>query len=191
MRFPVISSNFFQSPQFLINSRVIMEEVSASCFFFIIFTFSWPSSLLTFVSQVYSPFESTSQVCEPTVTKISHPRNPHDRRNGISDEPILADWETLDRGVWNVVRALKLLPPDVIEASVSTPFSQQRPVLRSHAISCSELCDPHLNNLQHMADVPISPVVGNVPALGLSLDGGNTSLRDSTQSNSSNQNLSA
>ena len=30
MRFPVISGNFFQSPQFLINSRVIMEEVSAS-----------------------------------------------------------------------------------------------------------------------------------------------------------------
>jgi hypothetical protein len=143
------------------------------------------------VSQVYSPFESTSQLSEPTVTKISHPRNPHDRRNGISDEPILADWEILDRGVWNVARALKLLPPEVIEASVAIPFSQQRPVQQSHAISCSQLCDPHLNNLHHLADIPISPVIGNGPALGLSLDGGNSSLRDLTQSNSSNQNLSA
>ncbi len=80
--------------------------------------------------------------CSP---KAAYQRTAHDRRSGIADDPMLVDWETLDQGVWNVVRALKLLPPEVLEASLSIPFTQQLPPQTSHGINCTSLCDPHLN----------------------------------------------
>ena len=106
--------------------------------------------------QVYSPFESAGPQPQSVPFKTVYSRSINDRRSGVADEPILAEWETLDQGVWNVVRALKLLPPEVLEASLAIPFSPQRSLQPTYAITCSQLCDPHLNNLQHRAEHSIS-----------------------------------
>jgi len=94
--------------------------------------------------------------------KTGSQRNTNDRRNGIADEPLLVDWETLDRAVWSVVRALKLLPSEVLDASLSISFDQHGAVQPTHSIGCSQLCDPHLN-LQK-PEPPHSSVVAEVSA---------------------------
>ncbi len=132
--------------------------------------------------QVYSPFESAGPQPQPVQPKTVYSRSINDRRSGVADEPILADWETLDQGVWNVVRALKLLPPEVLEASLSIPFSQQRSLRPTYAITCSQLCDPHLNNLQHRAEnsvsLPISSVCADSSLPGITTDGGHPSHQE-------------
>lgn len=70
------------------------------------------------------------------------------------------DWETLDRAVWSVVRALKLLPSEVLDASLSISFDQHGAVQPTHSIGCSQLCDPHLN-LQK-PETPHSSVLAEV-----------------------------
>jgi hypothetical protein len=72
------------------------------------------------------------------------------------------DWETLDRAVWSVVRALKLLPSEVLDASLSISFDQHSAVQPTHSIGCSQLCDPHLN-LQK-PETPHSSVEAEVSA---------------------------
>ncbi len=175
---------FRQCPQFLVNSEVIMREVR-----FFIVTMLLPASLtIRFLSQVFSPFELTDQ--QPL-----HVRSPksgiqktlNDRRNGLADEPSLVDWETLDQGVWNVVRSLKLLPPEVLDASLAVPYCHQRPVQRAHSINCSQLCDPLLNILRpETADslfrADVSPRVPSLQSVGTAnQDSLNASVRQASE----------
>ncbi len=97
------------------------------------------------VLQVYSPFELTAnRPLRPQVVNGTQ-RFGCDRRNGVADEPFVVDWEVLDQGVWNVVKALKLLPPEVLQASIAVPFSKEPHVQKSDSVVCSTLCDPNLN----------------------------------------------
>jgi hypothetical protein len=83
-------------------------------------------------------------------------------RSGNADDPLVVDWQTLDQSVWNVVKALKLLPPEILSASLAIPYSQQHRAEAAHSIDCSQLCDPH-RNIQKPQK---KPVVFNVdPAL--------------------------
>jgi hypothetical protein len=118
-----------------------MQEVRLHSALFLLFL----SILQAFLVQVYSPFELTDQQPQHVHTKPGVPKTMNDRRNGLADEPLLVDWEALDRGVWNVVRSLKLLSPEALDASLATPFHQHRPVQPEHSINCSQLCDPLLN----------------------------------------------
>ena len=164
---------FRQCPQFLVNSEVIMREVR-----FCILTMLPESLTLRFLSQVFSPFELTDQqphnVRSP---KSGIQKTLNDRRNGLADEPSLVDWETLDQGVWNVVRSLKLLPPDVLDASLAVPYCHQRPVQRAHSINCSQLCDPLLNILR--PETIDSSFRADVPPRVPSLQGASSANQDS------------
>jgi hypothetical protein len=118
--------------------------------------------------QVFSPFELTDQQPQHVHAKSSIPKTLNDRRNGLADEPVLADWETLDQGVWNVVRSLKLLSPEALESSLATPFHQHRPLQPALSINCSQLCDPLLNIIR--PENPDSACKAEVSAPCLSLD---------------------
>jgi hypothetical protein len=102
---------------------------------------------LVFVLQVYSPFELTVLRPHRPVVTGSH-RFGSDRRSGVADEPLVVDWETLDQGVWNVVKALKLLPPEVLEASLAIPFPKELQTQKNDSVVCSQLCDPNLSMMK-------------------------------------------
>ncbi len=97
--------------------------------------------------QVFSPFELTVLRPHRPVVTGNH-RFGSDRRSGVADEPLVVDWETLDQGVWTVVKALKLLPPEVLEASLAIPFPKELQTQKTDSVVCSQLCDPNLSMMK-------------------------------------------
>ncbi len=60
-----------------------------------------------------------------------------------SDAPNISvvDWESLDHSVWATCKALSLLPPEVITASMAIPFVKEQQISESGSIFCGKHCE--------------------------------------------------